>query len=73
MKKEQKIEIEVKPIKIGYEIIIEENQLGKYLSIHFDSRQKLDGFLEGFKSAVSFLSLKVQVEIRGREKLEETK
>ena len=73
MKKEQKIEIEVKPTKIGYEIIIEENRLGKYSCVRFDSRQKLDGFLEGFKSAVSFLSLKVQVEIRGREKLEETK
>jgi len=70
MKKEQKIEIEIRSKKDSpiYEVIVEDGQ--KYANYSFDSKQKLTDFLKGFEEAVKFLNLNVLIEIRGPENLE---
>ena len=77
MREIKKVEIEIKQSKIEagltmvYEVTIEDEY--KHGKVSFNSKEKLEGFLEGFKFLKGFLNLDVLIKIHGFENLEETK
>jgi hypothetical protein len=67
--REIKIEVRQRKIEttqnISYEVTVEDEQ--KYGKVNLSSKEKSEGFLEGFKFLRDFLNLDVSIEIKGLE------